>query len=212
AAAGNLQQLGAACGLGPLVDGAASAARALARPLPEPAGRISGGAMVFNDLVLGARGQGGGMPEKIDGVLLIASPDARGLFGKASELDPQIKSLGIDPDGKLHDLHLPMQLPFAVSAGVGDRLIVATAGNHARPLGDTLVGVRSGGKAPLFVASYEFGKLMELAQRSASLGPVAADPGFQAFMTGMTGVFGRVASTLDVTDHGLAFLGMVELK
>ncbi len=46
AAAGNLRQLGTACGLGPLVDSAADMARGLSRPLPEPVGRISGGVVV----------------------------------------------------------------------------------------------------------------------------------------------------------------------
>jgi hypothetical protein len=214
AAAGNLRQLGTACRLGPLVDGAAQMARALSRPLPDPIGRISGGAIVLEDLAFGAGGgrPTAGMPEKIDGVLLIASPDARALFTQAAEKEPTIKSLGVAVDGKLHDLHVPLPLPVALSAGVGDRVIVVTAGDKGRAAGDKLVGVRSGGKAPLFAATYDFGKLMDFAARANDADPAAAMPEFRGFIASMKDVLGRASGVLDVTDHGLVYWTTVELK
>jgi hypothetical protein len=208
AAAGNLQQLGTACGVGALVDGAATIARGLSRPPPEPIGQISGGAVVFDDLVLGASG----MPEKVEGSVLVASPDAHALFDKASSLEPMIKSLGVTADGKLHELHVPMPVPIALSAGVGDHVVVVTAGDQARGAGDKLVGARASGKAPLFAMTYDLGKLMDFAQNANRKDPTAAIPGFGEFLAGMKSTMGRVSGTLDVTDHGLAFWSSVELR
>jgi hypothetical protein len=211
AAAGSLQQLGTACGLGALVDGAASAARGLAKPLPEPVGQISGAAVVVDALTLGASGT----PEKIEGTALIASPDAHALFDKAGAMDPTIKSLGVTADGKLHDLHIPMPMPFALSAGVGDRTIVLAAGARARGAGDQLIGARASGKAPLFAMSYDIGKLMDFTEKAnprMALALNGAPAGFRAFMTSIKDTMGRVSGTLDVTDHGLAFWTSVELR
>lgn len=214
AAAGNLQQLGTACGLGSLADGAAQMARQLSRPLPDPVGQISGAAIVLDDLAFPAAGGGpmAGMPEKVDGVLLLASPDARALFTRAGEMEPQVKSLGVTADGKLHDLHVPMPVPIALSAGVGDRVIVVTAGDKARGAGDKLVGARASGKAPLFAMTYDFGKLMDLAAKSNSMDPTAGVPELRAFVASMKDVMGRVSGTMDVTDHGLAFWSSIELR
>ncbi len=214
AAAGNLRQLGTACGLGPLVDSAADMARGLSRPLPEPVGRISGGVVVVNDLALafGAAGAMGGMPEKVDGVVLIASPDARALFDQAGAMNPTIKGLGVTADGKLHDLHVPLPVPLALSAGVGDRLIVVTAGDQGRQAGDKLIGARAGARAPLFAMTYDVGRAMDLATKATGADPGAAVPELAAFIASMKDVMGRVTATIDVTDHGLAMWSSIELK
>jgi len=209
AIAGNVKQLGTACGLGPLVDGADRAAHALGQPLPDPIGQIAGGAMVLNDLVFGARRDG--MPEKIDGFLAIASPDPHGLFDKASAMDPQVKSLALAADGKLHPASLPMPMPFAVSAGVGDRAIVMTSGDKSRPAAEKLLGARGGGKAPLFAMSYDLGKVMDLVMHSESMQlPEATDPEFVEIFGKLKSLFGYVAATIDVTDHGLAMWSTIE--
>ena len=52
------------------------------------------------------------------------------------------------------------------TASVGERVIVVTAGDKGRGEGDKLVGARSGGKAPLFASTYDFGKLMDVAARA----------------------------------------------
>jgi hypothetical protein len=214
AAAGNLQKLGTACGLEPLVAGAAEMVRGLSRPLPDPVGRISGGAIVINDLVFSPGGgrRSGGMPEKFDGTLLIASPDARALFNKVAEMEQMIKSLAITVDGKLHDIHIPIPVPVPLAVGVGDRVIVATAGDKGRAAGDQLVGARSGGKAPLFAATYDFGKLMDFAARTNDMDRTAAMPEFQAVIASMKNVLSRVSGMMDVTDHGLVFWSTAELK
>jgi len=212
AIAGNLKQLGAACGFGPLVDGADRVAHELSGPLPDPIGQIAGGAMVLNDLVLGAHPDG--MPEKIDGFLAIASPDPHALFDKASAMEPEIKGLGLAADGKLHPVNLPMPMPvpLALSAGVGDRAIVMTTGDKSRPAAEKLLGARGGGKAPLFAIGYDFGKLMDLVMQSGGMQiPEAAAPEFAEFVGKLKGLFGYLSATIDVTDHGLAMWSTIEL-
>jgi hypothetical protein len=209
AVAGNLKQLGAACGLGSLVDGADRAAVKMARPLPEPAGRITGGAIVIDDFDM-ALGKDA-MPKKLDGVVLVASPDARALFDKAAELAPPLKTLGIAADGKLHDVASPMPLPFPVAAGVGDRLIALTAGDPRRAPTEKLLGTRGGGKAPLLAFSYNFARLMDFALQSMKM-QAEADPAMQDTWQSLRTLFGHVSAAIDVTDHGLAMWTTVDFK
>ena len=210
AAVTNLRQLGTACGLGSLVNGAAQVARRLGQPLPDLATRISGGAVVIDDMVV--RPGHGDTPEKIEGVLLIASADARALFGKALELDPTVKSLGIEADGKLHGLRAPIPIFPAPAVGVGDHVIVVTAGNQQRGAGDRLIAARGDGKAPLLVASYDFPKLMDFMAQSGGLDRDVRVPELQAFMVSLKDVFGTFSGALDVTDRGLAMWSSIELK
>lgn len=211
AIAGHLKQLGAACELGPLADGADRAAHSLGKPLPDPVGQIAGVTLVLHDLVLGARRQDG-IPEKVDGFVAIASPDPRGLYNKVSAMDPQTKSLGVVTDGKMHPVNLPMALPFAVSAGIGDRSIVVTTGDKSRAAAEKLLGARGGGKAPLFAMGYDAGKLMDLVMQSQDMQRRGGtDPKFLVFFNQVKSLFGYLSGTLDVTEHGLALWSTIEL-
>lgn len=209
AVAGNLKQLGAACGLGSLVDGADRAAAKMARPLPEPAGRITGGAIVIDDFDM-ALGKDT-MPKKLDGVVLVASPDARALFDKAAELAPALKTLGIAADGKLHDVTSPIPLPFPVAGGVGDRLIALTAGDPRRAPTEKLLGTRGGGKAPLLAFSYNVARLMDFALQSMKM-QTGADGAMLDTWQSLRTLFGHVSAAIDVTDHGLAMWTTVDFK
>ena len=211
AAAASLRQLGEACGLGSLVNGTAQIVRTLSRPLPDLIGQISGGAVVVDDIVLRAGGHSS-TPERIEGVLLIASPDARALFGKALEMQPMVKALGIEVDGKLHGLPMPVPIFSAPAVGVSDRVIVVTAGDRQRGAGDKLIAARAGDRAPLFAASYDFRKIMDFTAQTGELDREARDPEFRAVMATFKDAFGNFSSTLDVTDHGLALWSSIELK
>jgi hypothetical protein len=210
AVAGRFKQLGEACGLDSLVATAARAARTVTRPLPEPFGSITGGALIVDQLVFPA-GRTGGTPERLEGVALVTSPDAKAVFDKVIAMQGELKNLGLAADGKLHDIQSPMALPFAVSVGVGDRAIVANAGDASRASAERLLGARGGGKVPLFAAVYELDKLFDLAAKSAgSRSP--AEAAMRASLDKIKGVFGRTGGVLDVTDHGLALWTMFELK
>jgi hypothetical protein len=211
AAAENLQQLGTACGIGSLVNGAALVARQLSQPLPDLVTRISGAAVVIDDLALRA-GDHSGTPERIEGVVLVASPDARALFDKAIEMQPMIKSLGLQVDGKLHELRMPLPIFRAPAIGISDRLIVVTAGDRQRGTGDQLIAMRTRNKAPLFTATYDFPKLMDFAERSGSLERDAPEPDVRAFLAILKDMLGNFSGTVDVTERGLGMWSAVEFR
>lgn len=208
AAAGGIQQFGAACELGTLVDGAERVARGLSQPLPAPFAAIVGAAMVVDQLTFAAGTQ---RPENVEGVVLVASRDAHALFDQAGALAPPVKSFGITADGKLHDVSAE-GLPFAVAAGVGERLIVLTTGAQRRASAEKLLAAKTGVQAPLFALIYRVDKLVDLALRSGEMtqNPEAAE--LTAFMQQMPNLFTGLSVTIDVTDHGLAYWSTAELK
>jgi len=207
-----VKQLGLACDLDPLVNGALRAAVALGRPLPEPIGQISGGVMVIDNLVFKPAGTGKPAFERLDGILMISSPDARALFRKAIELEPQIGQLGVTADGRLHPVTSPVPLPSPIAAGVGGRTIVVTLGDQRSALGAQILTAQPGGKTPLFAFSYDVSKLMDFVIERGAMQSEASDPGMMAFMQHFKGAFGQVAATVDVTDQGLALSATLELK
>lgn len=213
--AGSFRQLGEACALGSLADGADRAARAMAKPLPAPVGQITGGAVIVDEIAFPAGGPSE-MPSKLSGVALVASRDGRALFDKLAAMQAEIKSLGIVSDGKLHDIQLPMPLPFVVSVGVGDRALVATTGAASRQSAERLLAAHGGGKVPLLAMSYDVGRFLDLTMHSDGMRQASsADPALAATMQTMdkiAAVFGRTAGAIDVTDHGLALWSTVELK
>jgi hypothetical protein len=212
AAAERVKQLGIACGLVPLASGAGSFQDAVASPLPEPIGRIAGGVVSVRDIAL-SRERANPMPTKLEGVAVIASPDARALFAKLGQLQPQLAA--IEPDGKLHDLAGVLPLPFGVSAGVAGRAIVIAAGDKRAAAGDQQLAARAVGRAPLFAVAYDYGKLMELQGKlqMAAAGESADDLAqLTAVYEAMRNVFGRAVATLDVTPAGVRMWGSLEIK
>lgn len=211
AAAQNLERLGQTCEIPALASGARSAQDALSRPLPAPAGQISGALLAVRDFQFPADFARNPVPSKLDAVTVIASPDARALFAKLLELSPSIKALGIQPDGKLHDVGAAqLALPFPIAAGVADKVIVVASGDQRAALGDRMLGARARGKAPLFAVSYDYGKLLDLQMKAAA--GAERDPLVQDLYTSLRNTFGRAAGAFDVTDAGLAIWGTLEIK
>jgi hypothetical protein len=219
AAAGNLKQLGTSCEIAALASGAEEAAGALARPLPEPFGRIAGGAIVGHelDLDLNARNAGdSAMPKKLEAVAVLATPDAKALFQKLVEQFPDLAKLGIAPDGKLHDLPAgAVPAPWPVAAAVADNRVVIAVGERRTALGEQMLAAPAA-TAPLLAMTYDYGKLLELALAAEPPDLDKTDPLFAGFATNlvraMRGVFGRSTVTIDVTDAGVAMWASVELK
>ena len=210
--AGRVQQLGTACDIGPLADGADRAARALARPLPDVARQIAGGAMIVNDLAFPS-GRAEGMPSKLEGVVMVSSRDARAVYDKLNALDPQIKSFAVATDGKLHDINLPIPVPSAISAGVSERAIVVTSGDKTRATAERLLAARGGGKAPLLAASYDIGRFLGFATQNADLQTASEqDRAIAAAIGKMKDAFGHLSWALDVNSQGLAVWSTIELN
>jgi len=209
AVAASFRQLGNACAVAALSEGAAQVSRALGQPLPEPFGRISGAALIADDVVFSPGPDA--KPEKVDGIALIGSPDARALFNKTLELQPMLAILGITVDGKLHPVTIPMPLPFAMSAGIGDRLVVVTAGDKRKASAEKLLAARDTGKLPLLQVSYDSSRLIALGIKAGSFDKLE-DSGMRTMLDRVGQLFGRLSAALEVTDHGLGYWGAIELK
>ena len=206
----HLKQLGTTCQIAELVETSTRISAALARPLPDPAGQISGGAIAVDEVSFGAGKTRGPVPDRVDGLALIASPDAHALFTKLLAMAPPLQSLGITADGKLHDVAAGM-VPFPVALGVGDRLIVVVAGDKRRAAGEQLLGARTG-KAPLLAVGYDLGKLLDLGMQFNGAQTAEADRSALAVVRSMRGLFSRVSGAIDVTDKGLAFWSTVQMQ
>jgi hypothetical protein len=214
AAAGNLKQLGTSCEIAPLTSGAEQAARALARPLPEPFARIAGGAVVGHELELGP-GAGDSMPRKLEAVAVLATSDAKALFQTLIQQFPELAKLGVAPDGKLHDLPAgAVPAPWPVAAAVADNRVVIAIGERRTALGEQMLAAPAA-PAPLLAMSYDYGKLLELAMSAAPPDRDQSDPLAKLmpnFIRAMQSVFGRSMLTTDVTDAGVATWATIELK
>ena len=215
AAAGDLKQLGTACEIAALASGAEQAARSLARPLPEPFGRIAGGAIVGHELELDLTGSSN-MPKKLEAVAVLATSDARALFQTLVEQFPELAKLGIAPDGKLHDVPAgAVPAPWPVAAAVASNRVVIAIGERRTALGEQMLAAPAA-TAPLLAMTYDYGKLLELALPAEPSDLGQADPLIAGFATSlvraMRGVFGRSTVTIDVTDAGVAMWASVELR
>lgn len=205
-AARSFKRLGDACGLAELSAKAGQAAQAMAQPLPDPVARVSGALFVIKDMTLPKRGEQ--MPDKLEGVVSISSLDAKVLLDKIGEIVP-VKLLGLSSDGKLHAMGAGMlPVKFPVNGGVGARNIVITSGTTTGPLGEKLLGARTGGKAPLYALSYDLGWLLDLALKNGMEGDANAREMAQAFRN----LLGPIVATLDVTDAGISGWSEIHLK
>lgn len=210
--AGRVQQLGTACEIGPVADGAARAARAMAGPLPDVVAAIAGGAVVVDDLAF-PNGRPDGMPSRLEGVAMVSSRQAHALYDKINALDPQIKSLAVATDGKLHAINVPVPVPSAISLGVSDRAIVAIAGERTRATAERLLAARGGGKAPLLAATYDVGAFLGFATHGSDLESGSdGDAAIAAMLRKMKDAFGHLTWVVDVTEHGLAMWSTIELR
>jgi hypothetical protein len=215
AAAGDLKLLGNACEIAPLASGAENAASALARPLPEPFGRIAGGLIAAHEVDIDFTAPNP-MPKKLEAVAVLAAPDAKGLFQTLVTRFPKLAKLGVAPDGKLHDLPAgATQAPWPIAAAVADNRVVVAIGERRTALGEQMLAVR-GGASPLLVMINDYGKLIELALAARPPELESSDPLAAAFMTNIAGVMrrvlGRATLTIDVTNAGVATWATLELK
>jgi hypothetical protein len=216
AVAGNLKQLGTSCEIPPLASGAEQAAGALARPLPEPFGRIAGGAIVGHELDLDRSTGDSTLPKKLEAVAVLATSDAKALFQTLVKQFPDLAKLGIAPDGKLHDLPAgAVPAPWPVAAAVADNRVVIAVGERRMALGEQMLAAPAA-SAPLLAMTYDYGKLLELALAAEPPDLDKTDPlvaGFATnFIRAMRNVFGRSTVTIDVTDAGVATWAAIELK
>jgi hypothetical protein len=208
--ADNVQQLATACALDHAFEESGKMGRSLAKPLPEPFGKILGVVVSLQQLDLDAQGQPD--PTKIAGFAVVGSSDAKALFNMALQLERSFAQLGITADGKLHDIPAgTLPLPLAISAAVADKMIVVTAGDQGKLHGAKVLAAPAGGKSPLLVASYDYAKLTQLQAKILGAKGTGAED-FAEMFKGLDNAFGRATAIVDVTDQGLSFWTTLELK
>jgi hypothetical protein len=113
--------------------------------------------------------------------------------------------------GSLHEIGAgKLPVPFKMYGGVGDRAMVVGAGDKGKKLADRLIDVKgTGGKAPLFAMTYDYGKLIELVDK---LDRHRDDDFGDQLNMAFAKLFGRSVMTVDVTDKGVALWGSLDMR
>jgi len=134
-------------------------------------------------------------------------------FAAAKAELPLVEQLGLKPDGELRPIGDLLPIPFDLFGGIGERAMVFSVGDAGRKLARRVLEARStgGDKAPLMVASYDYGKLLALRSHLGDLFAAEEDPAAE-LDAGLANMFGRAAASIDVGDKGIVFWGTVELK
>jgi len=193
-------------------------ARKLDTPLPGFVSHIRGGVISLHDIEFGTKKgrRGKSIPEKLEGFASVASTDGKELYDALLKEQPMLDRLGLKSDGSLHaigDGMLP--LDFDIFGGVGDRSLVIAAGSKGKAMGNKVLDAKgSGVKAPLFAATYDYGRFLKLQQQLSSTRGFDDDlDNAQAkFSDKVSQLFGRMTATVDVTDKGLTMWGSLEIK
>jgi hypothetical protein len=204
-AANVVRELGEGCHSMKISIAAEEMALAMAKPLPEPFDQITGGVMALSTLEM----SGGGMPDKVDAVGMVTATSGKKLFDAMSGQVRELKKLGIEADGSLHKLDVPLPMPFDIYAGVGDHALVLAAGDKGKHLADKAMSAQGGGKVPLLVASYDYGEVVKL---QAKLGRMAGGDKDSAALDEMAKALGRASFSVDINDQGLVMWGDIEMK
>ena len=127
------------------------------------------------------------------------------VFTALTEAAPSFGEL-LAADGKLHALdRKQLGLPLEAHAGVGDATLVLGAGEGGKQLAGKALGYRGGAKAPLFVATLDYGKLLTIAAQ-------LSEGDERAMNQALAKLFGRAEFSLDATDAGLAAWMSFELR
>lgn len=179
----------------------------LAKPMPELIAKITGGVAVLHEFSISARDT----LEKLDSFVMVTSSSAKQIFELAKREVPGIEESGIEANGKLKKIDLKLKdpkFPLDSYAGVGDRAIVWANGAKGRAIAEKVLGSTARGKAPLFVATLDYGRLFQLASQIPNM-----PTGDQAELVKILGgMLGRGTLSVDVTDAGLGFWSSIEFK
>lgn len=197
-----LLRLGDACGSPSLSEAATTMSNKLSGHLPSPFDEINSIAFALHEL---AMPPGGGMPEKLDGFVMVASKSAVRLFD-AMRVSAGLAKLGLEADGALHSLVLPLPLPFEVAGGVGERAIVIAVGQKSKQIAERVLSAPAKSKAPLLAGTLDQQRVSEL-QALVARKNGKPDDGLAT-----AGAFGRSMFTVDVDSRGLVLSGSVDTR
>jgi hypothetical protein len=201
-AANVLREVGEGCHSMKISIAAETMALKMAKPLPEPFDQITGGLMALATLEMGS-----GMPEKVDAVGVLTATSGKKVFDALTSEVRELKKLGLEADGSLHKLEVPVPLSFDLFGGVGDHAVAFAAGDKGKRLADKVMSAKGGGKVPLLVASYDYGEFMKL---QTKLGAMTGEK--EDGIDELAKSLGRASFSLDVNDQGLVMWGDIEMK
>jgi hypothetical protein len=207
-----LHRLGSACQLADLTDSSARVAALLGKPAADPESDIVGVALAIDEVVFAGEYTPGEKPQRFEGLALLASSDARALFGKIVERVPPLARFRLVHDSKLHDLAVAAA-PYPMAMGIGERAIVVSAGTKRREDAERLLAARGAERAPLLAVTLDLHRLLELGIRNNREGFVYKNDEVKlATFNGLRAIVGRAWGSLDVTDRGLALWTTFELR
>lgn len=208
---GALGKIGDLCHAPKLVGTAADGLDDLDKPLPEPVRKITGVVAAVHAFEMK-----GSKPVKLDLFMMVTSTAAKELYDLAKGILPEDPAkYGLLADGKLHELKIPGGIiPFAVFGGVGDKAFVGAIGDKGKALAERGLHGTANGKAPFFVATYDYGRLMELQTSFADLAG-DDDPELKAvrdMQLAIAKMFDRATMSVDVNDKGIVMWGAIDMK
>ena len=207
AGAGAVRSVGVACELDDLARDVEQLRLQLGKPMPGVIREITGGVVAIQTIEFRKSSP---MPSRLEAYAMASVRSGKAAFAAAKEELPLLEELGLKADGELRPIGDFLPIPFELSGGIGERAMVFATGTPGRKLARRVLEARPGGdKAPFLVASYDYGKLVELRTQLGGLLEAEAGADLDA---GMANMFGRAAASIDVGDKGLVMWGSVELK
>jgi hypothetical protein len=210
AAAGAARSVATTCELADLARDADELGRQLGKPLPDVIRQVTGGVLAVQSMEFRKSSP---MPSRVEAFTMASVRSGRTAFAAAKAELPLIEQLGMKPDGELRPIGDLLPIPFDLFGGISERAMVFSVGDAGRKLARRVLEAKStgGDKAPLVVASYDYGKLLALRAQLGDLFEAEEDAGAE-LDAGLANMFGRAAASIDVGDKGLVFWGTVELK
>ena len=187
-----VDQAGDTCGWSALHDTAAALASLRAKPLPPTAAGLA-------TLYTIAPPVQGKLPERIDMFAVAWMPGVQALAAALGYGD-----LGVAADGRLHPVSTQTlriaPLPYAFAVALASDVGAIAVGDKAPALAERVLAAPPGPPMPLFSASFDYGRWLELKARWDASSKDAAERRLDAAMAAM---YGRGDYMIDVTDEGL---------
>jgi hypothetical protein len=197
---GGVALLATACDAADAASGARELAGPLAQPLPPFLAQVRGLVVSLIDVSLA-----GGAPTGVEGYALLVADDPGALLGELLKAAPIPGLAELPRDGSFHDLTAPGL--GTIQVAVKPRLIAAAAGARGRAAADAAIAGRPG-KAPLFLFSYDYGRLMKLLLAKMP----QSDQPEQALARRIVEMLGTVALWAHPSDKGLVLAMSMELN
>jgi hypothetical protein len=189
----SVETIARSCGNEDMANDMSGARAALSQPLPPGLDKVRGAVVNVMDGELID-----GKPRNLEAYGVIATEDPAALIGLLRQQAPPGQVPEVPSDGKFHDFLPEGVVPglSAVRVSIKPKALVAVTGSKAPDAAESALAKT--GTSPLFLISYDFGKLMKkIMSESAGQTP---PPEIQRIALSL---FGNIATWLYPTDQGL---------